>query len=243
MRALALLALIVLAGTSQAADTVAVAVASNFRNTAAQLAGRYTEVTGDAVQLSSGSTGKLYAQIVNGAPFDVFLAADAERPALLERGGHAVTGSRFTYAIGSLVLVSSRAPDCLAALRDPATGFVALANPQTAPYGAAARQYLEREGLWDDVSSRAVYGENIAQAWQFAFTGNAVVGFVARAQVLASPDKPSCSYNVPTDAHDPIEQQAVLLGAGNRAAQAFLDFLHSDVARNIIEQGGYEVPR
>ncbi len=241
MRFSVFLVLLLLSGVAQGREPVKVAVASNFKSTASHLAARFLDETGVAVQLSSGSTGKLYAQIINGAPFDVFLAADAERPRLLEQAGIAVYGSRFTYAEGSLVIFSVSVTDCIAALRDPGAGFVALANPATAPYGAAAKQYLVREGLWGEVSTRAVYGENIAQAWQFAFTGNAVVGFAARAQLHAAPREPSCSYRVPTSAHDPLEQQAVLLDGDNVAARAFLEFLRSEGARKIIEQDGYEV--
>jgi molybdate transport system substrate-binding protein len=133
--------------------------------------------------------------------------------------------------------------DCAAALRDEHAGFVAIANPVTSPYGKAARQYLDGEGLWASVSTRAVYGENITQAWQFAFTGNAVVGFAARARMHAWPRTPSCSYDVPTTTHEPLEQQAVLINAGNDAARAFLDFLRSDIAGEIIRQDGYEVSK
>lgn len=243
MRLRPLIFLLFVCGGVQAADVVTVAVASNFKSTATHLANRFLEETGNAVRLSSGSTGKLYTQIVNGAPFDVFLAADAERPALLEDGGFAVHGSRFTYATGSLVLFSSRVADCAAALRDGDAGFVAIANPVTSPYGQAARQYLEGEGLWASVSARAVYGENVTQAWQFAFTGNAVVGLAARAQMHAVPRKPTCSYEIPTTTHDPLQQQAVLLNADNDAARAFLEFLRSDSAGEIIRQDGYEVSK
>ena len=239
----AFLLLVLVAGVAHAGETVTVAVASNFKSTATQVANRFLERTGHAVQLSAGSTGKLYTQIVHGAPFAVYLAADAERPALLEETGFAVPGSRFTYAIGSLVIFSSDVEDCLAALQDPAAGYVALGNPATSPYGAAAQQYLEDAGLWDQVSARAVYGENVTQAWQFAFTGNAVIGFAARAQLHAWPREPRCAYDVPTRAHDPLEQQAVLLDAENQAARAFLEFLRSAEGRAIIEQDGYRVPR
>lgn len=218
-----------------------VAVASNFKSTATHLANRFLEESGNTVRFSSGSTGKLYTQIVNGAPFDAFLAADAERPALLEDSGLAVHGSRFTYATGSLVLFSTSARDCMAALRDPEAGFVAIANPATSPYGEAARQYLAGEGLWESVSARTVYGENITQAWQFAFTGNAVVGIAARAQLNAVAKKPACHFEIPTSAHDPLEQQGVLLHNDNDTAREFLDFLRTDIAREIIEQDGYKV--
>jgi molybdate transport system substrate-binding protein len=238
-----LIFLLFFCGGVQAADVVTVAVASNFKSTATDLANRFLEETGNPIRLSSGSTGKLYTQIANGAPFDVFLAADAERPALLEDGGFAVRGSRFTYATGSLVLFSTRVTDCAAALHDENAGFVAIANPVTSPYGKAARQYLDGEGLWASVSTRAVYGENVTQAWQFAFTGNAVVGFAARAQMHLVARKPTCSYDVPTTSHEPLEQQAVLINADNDAARAFLDFLRSDIAGEIIRQDGYEVSK
>ena len=242
MRIRLFIILLSLCGGARAADVVTVAVASNFRSTATQLAHLFFEETGNAVRLSSGSTGKLYTQIVNGAPFDVFLAADAERPALLEGSGVAVNGSRFTYATGSLVLFSTSVADCMAALRDADAGFVAIANPATSPYGAAARRYLAGAGLWDAVSARAVLGENITQAWQFAFTGNAVIGFAARAQLNDVARAPKCRLDIPTGAHDPLDQQAVLLNNDNDTARAFLEFLRSEKSREVIARDGYEVP-
>jgi molybdate transport system substrate-binding protein len=238
--------LTLLAGTVQADDpvTVTVAVASNFSRTATELAARFSGETGMAIRLSNGSTGLLYAQILNGAPFDVFLAADVERPALLEHSGHAVAGSRFTYARGGLALWSRDATDCLGMLKDVNAGRVALANPATAPYGRAAMEFLINEGHWAVVSGRAVYGENAMQALQFAATGNAVVGVIASAQ-LVDPHLPesACVWNVPTESHGSIEQQAVLLknAAGNDAAQRFIEFIRSDVALEIIERHGYGV--
>lgn len=224
-------------------EAVNVAVASNFTSTARLIANRFQDVTGESVRLSSGSTGKLYAQIIHGAPYDVFLAADVERPRLLERSGVAVTGSRFTYASGSLVVYSTSANDCLAALRDHDGGFVAIANPLTSPYGKAAQQYLESAGLWDAVSVRAAYGENISQTLQFAATGNAVVGIVARSQVQARElREPACLYEVPGDMHEALEQQALLLDASKPGAKAFLEFLRSEEARSIIAQDGYGAP-
>ncbi len=244
MRVRAFCVALLLAGHALADDTVLVAVASNFATTAGELAARFEELSGTTVLLSSGSTGKLYAQIVNGAPFDVFLAADAARPAILERSGHAVSGSRRTYAIGRLVIYSARSDDCLAVLRDPQAGHVAIANPATAPYGAAAKQYLERERLWETVAGRAVYGENIAQTLQFASTGNAAVALVARAQLGGQRvPEPRCLLDVPAESHDALEQQAVVLDADNSGASAFAAFLISDAARRIIERDGYEVPR
>jgi molybdate transport system substrate-binding protein len=238
----AFLFFVLLSAPSIAGEVLTVAVASNFRPTAARIASRFQEETGHATRLSSGSTGKLYAQIVNGAPFDVFLAADAERPALLEQAGLTVGGSRFTYAIGRLVLFSTTAKDCVAALRNPDAGYVAIANPAIAPYGKAARQYLAKSGLWDQLAPRLVLGENVAQVWQFAATGNAVVALVARAQLRAARSEPACSHEVAAGNHDPLEQQAVLLAGHKKAAGAFLDFLHSAAARGIIERDGYQVP-
>jgi molybdate transport system substrate-binding protein len=236
--------LLVLVVSSASADgPITVAVASNFSRPAAELAVRFTDETGIAVRISNGSTGKLYAQILNGAPFDAFLAADAERPALLEASGHAVAGSRFTYATGALVLWSRSVSDCLAALREAAAGHVALANPETAPYGRAAREFLEAKGYWAQVSARAVYGESIAQTLQFVATGNASLGFIARSQ-LATPQLPdaTCTWDVPESTHARIEQQAVLLSyaADNAAARRFVDFLRTAGAREVLRRYGYE---
>lgn len=242
MRARAFLIALLLTGQAVAGDSLLVAVASNFAHTATELAARFEQETGTAVRLSGGSTGKLYAQIINGAPYDVFLAADAARPAILERSGFAVPGSRRTYAIGRLVIYSIRVDDCLAALRDSQAGRIAIANPAIAPYGAAARQYLERAGLWEGVSVRAVYGENIAQALHFASTGNAVAALVARSQLRARfVPEPRCAFEIPAAMHDAVEQQVVLLDADNPAAALFVEFLGSAAARRIIEQAGYEV--
>ena len=241
-RRCALLWLLLIAMPALAAEGVTIAVASNFSTTAAELAARFTADTGITVRISSGSTGKLYAQILNGAPFDAFLAADTERPTLLEQSGHAAPHSRFTYATGALVLWSRDAPDCLAVLADRRGGRVALANPDTAPYGRAAREFLQHEGYWDDVSERAVYGENIAQTLQFAATGNATLGLVARSQ-LGTPQlpRPACTWDVPAATHASIEQQAVLLerASGNAGARQFLDFLRSPDAADILERHGY----
>jgi len=242
--AIFLVLLALLATPAPADDTLTIAVASNFSRTAAELSARFSGTTGIEVRISNGSTGRLYAQILNGAPFDVFLAADVERPALLENSGHAVAGSRFTYARGGLSLWSRDATDCLATLKDASAGRVALANPAIAPYGRAAMEFLISEGHWEVVSGRAVYGENAMQVLQFAATGNAVVGIIANAQ-LVDPNLPesACVWNIPTESHGSIEQQAVLLenAASNDAAQRFIEFMQSDVAREIVERHGYGV--
>jgi len=238
--------LLLISGPVLAGDAITVAVASNFSRAAAEISAKFSGETGITVRISNGSTGKLYAQILNGAPFDVFLAADAERPILLEQSGHAVAGSRTTYAEGTLVLWSGVENDCLAALRDEHGGRVALANPATAPYGKAAIEYLSTTGLWDLVSRRAVYGENINQALQFVATGNAAIGFIAKSQ-LAAPQLPkaACTWELPASSHSSLEQQAVLLAraADNEGARRFLAYLDSAAAREILMRHGYEVSR
>ena len=229
-------------------DVVTVAVASNFSTTADELARRFTEKTGTDVRLINGSTGKLYAQIINGAPFDIFLAADAERPRLLEASGHGVEGTRTTYAIGALVLwsrdSSARSNDCRDLLSQGDFGHLALANPVTAPYGKAARETLEAMGLWELTKGQAVFGENIAQTLQFAATGNATLGFVAMSQ-LASPGLPeaTCTWQVPQTLHSPLEQQLVLLTRAENSAVArrFAEFIGTTAAHEIIVRHGYRV--
>ena len=231
-------------------EFVTVAVASNFLVAAETLTERFTEQTGVPVRIISGSTGKLYAQIVNGAPFDVFLAADADRPRLLVRSGHAVQGSRATYAIGALVLWSRderlRGQDCREALFGGSYKRLALANPDTAPYGTAAREVLQAMGLWQSAATHAVYGENIAQTLQFVATGNATLGFVARSQSEnAGLPKATCAWHVPGTLHSDLLQQLVLLerAAGNDGAQRFVTFLRTPEADEIITRHGYGVPR
>lgn len=242
MRAGAAFLFLFLLGPAQAQETVRVAVASSFMDTAAVLGTAFQRDTGIEVRLSAGSTGKLYAQIINGAPFDVFLAADIERPALLEQSGRAVAGSGRVYARGRLVIWSASARDCLGVLREDAAGKVAIANPVTAPYGRAASEFLQDIGAWERVSQRMVYGQNATQALQFAATGNTAVAIVARSQVNSPALPPAaCRYEVPEARHSPIAQQAVLTNAESEAGQRFLDFLLSEAARRIIERSGYEV--
>ena len=230
-------------------DGVTVAVASNFAATAAVLSRAFTESTGVPVRISAGSTGKLYAQIINGAPFDVFLAADTERPRLLEQSGLIARGSRRIYATGGLVLWSRDArlegKDCRDVLERGEYDKLALANPLTAPYGSAARETLKMTGLWEDAAKHAVYGESIAQTLQFVATGNATLGFIAQAQ-LVDTDLPTatCAWKVPASMHTALHQQAVLLqrASGNRGARQFFDFLSEEPARQIIGDHGYGVP-
>ncbi len=208
----------------------------------------FSAATGVPVRLIPGSTGKLYAQIVNGAPFDVFLAADSERPRLLEHSGLSAPGHRITYATGSLVLWSRdkryQGESCRPALESGDYDRLALANPDTAPYGAAAREFLLAAGLWASVSQRAVFGENISQTLQFVASGNATLGLIARSQTT-HPGLPAatCTWPVPEAVHAPLRQQAVLLerASGNDAARRFFEFLATAEAQGIIWRHGYTV--
>jgi molybdate transport system substrate-binding protein len=229
-----------LAGAAQA-ETVHVAVAANFTAVAEQLAPLFTTETGHDVTYSFGATGLLYTQISQGAPFEILLAADDERPALAVAEGFGVTGSVFTYAIGALALYSTAldVSDGQAVLSGGAFDKLAIADPQTAPYGRAAVETLEALGLAQAITPKLVTGENITQALQFVETGNAELGFVAASQVIGK----TGVWIVPPDLHAPIRQDAVLLKAGeaNPAAIAFLDFLRSETAIAVIESAGYRV--
>ncbi|MDC9824967.1 molybdate ABC transporter substrate-binding protein [Devosia sp. ZB163] len=225
-----------------AAD-VSAAVAANFTKPAEELGAAFTARTGDTVRFSFGATGQLYTQISQGAPFEVFLAADNKRPARAVTEGHAVEGTVFTYAVGKVVLYSPTVDvtDGAAVLAANAFHHLSVADPKTAPYGAAGMEVLEKLGLTDAVSSKIVTGENISQALQFVDSGNAELGFVALSQVS---DKPATQvWRVPAEDYSPILQDAVLTKAGEAdpAAKAFLEFLRSDEAKAIIEKYGYEV--
>ena len=232
------------------AESLTIAVASNFRVPAEQIVAKFEQQTGYEVRISSASTGKLYAQIISGAPFDLLLAADSDRPLLLEKAGIGISGTRRTYAIGGLVLWSrdpaNAGADCRRLLDDLDAARLAIANPKTAPYGIAAQQFLTNAGLWERVLPRLVYGENIAQALHFVATGNASFGLVAAAQLQDSRlPEGTCAWPVPAELHSPIEQQAVQIDRpDNRlAAGAFLDFLQGAAAREIIAGYGYGVGR
>jgi molybdate transport system substrate-binding protein len=233
-----------MSGASHTSDAV-VAVAANFGAAARALTGAFQDETGNQITVTLGSSGTLYAQIVNGAPFDAFLSADTLRPALLERRGHAVAGTRFTYAVGRLALWSrdsALARRGSLALDSETYRHLAIAMPATAPYGAASEQVLRRLGLWDRVAGRLVRGESIAQTYQFVATGNAELGFVALSQVI---ERPAESYwLVPDSLHDPIAQQAVLLERGRHNAMAlgFLEFVGSDRGAAILARFGYQRP-
>ncbi|RZU38371.1 molybdate transport system substrate-binding protein [Fluviicoccus keumensis] len=229
--------------TARAAE-VQVAVAANFAGPMQKIAAAFQADTGHTAVLSSGATGKFYAQISNGAPFAVFLSADDSTPARLEQEGQAVKGSRFTYAIGKLVLWSPQAgmvDERGEVLKLGRFAHLALANPKTAPYGLAAQQTLTALKLWEPLSPKLVTGENIAQAFQFVSTGNAELGFVALSQVWQDGKISGSSWLVPPSLYEPLRQDAVLLNPGkdNAAARALLDYLKGDKAKAIIRASGY----
>ncbi|MCL2523695.1 MAG: molybdate ABC transporter substrate-binding protein [Betaproteobacteria bacterium] len=245
MQRLSVFLLSLFAALAAHAGEVQVAVAANFTAPAQEIAAGFQGQTGHKAVLAFGATGKFYAQIVNGAPFEILLAADDAVPAKLENEGQAVAGSRFTYAIGTLVLWSSKA-DVVDAqgevLKSGNFKHLAVANPKTAPYGAAAIETLTRLKLLDAVQPKFVQGENIAQTYQFVSTANAELGFVALSQVFKDGKLTSGSgWIVPADLHAPIRQDAVLLikGKDNAAASTFMDYLKSPPAQAIITAFGY----
>lgn len=227
------------------AETLRLAVASNFKNTMRVLLKTYKETTGQTVVASYAATGKHYAQIKHGAPFDIFFAADSERPQRLEQSGEAIKGSRFIYAIGKLVLWSpdSNLIDSQGkVLHQDSFRKLAIANPKHAPYGRAAQQVLQHYGLLPRVESALVYGENVNQALHFVHSGNAQLGFVAFAQIKNNPKKMNGSiWHIPNEAYQSIHQEAVLLQK-SPAATAFLNFVKSEAALKMIQSHGYGVP-
>lgn len=227
-----------------AAATVRVAVAANFQPALDELAPLFTAAAGHEIVASAGSSGKLAAQVEQGAPFDVLLSADAERPRQLVERGLAVRGSRFTYARGRLVLWSSQPGLSLGpeTLREGDFRHLAVANHETAPYGAAALEVLHRLDVYRRVSRRLVRGESVGQAFAFVASGAAELGLVALSQVAAR--RGGSSWIVPARMHSPIEQQAVLLEAAAEpeAARALLRWLAGPQARAVMERHGYEPP-
>jgi molybdate transport system substrate-binding protein len=223
------------------AGTVHVAVAANFTAAAKEIGTLFAKASGHQAVFSFGSTGQLYTQITQQAPFEVFLAADQERPKKAEEGGLAVAGSRFTYATGKIVLFSR--DDNLvkdgATLKEGKFAKIAIANPTAAPYGAAAVETMQALKVYDALKPKIVQGNNIAQTYQFVSTGNAELGFVALSQAVGK-DGGSC-WIVPADLYTVIAQDAVLLkrGADNAAARAFVAFLKGAQARAVKEKYGY----
>jgi len=237
------------AGPASAAPPVTVAVASNFASTAKALAKKFTANSDLEVNVTTGSSGKFYAQIENGAPFDIFLSADAERAELLEQKGFTVPDTRFTYALGKLVLFSADAKlkdqDCKAALAAENFRHLAIANPKVAPYGVASVAVLAGMGITREaLGERLVQGENISQTLQFVATGSAELGFVALSQMKGKgAPAATCRWDVPSEFHAPIAQQGVLLkrAANNLTAKNFMKFLHSEAARALIREDGYDL--
>ena len=220
-----------------------IAVAGNFTKTAKDLAASFEESTGHTVVISYGSTGKLYAQILHDAPFEVFLAADSKHPAMLSEKGKAVPDSIFTYGKGKVALFSmdKSLPDQEEMIKQlmPAVDKLALANPKTAPYGEATIEILKSLGLYADLENKLVLGDNLIQTYQFVYTGNATVGFVSLSQVIN--EETGSFWVVPEQHYTPINQDAVLLekGVNNQVALDFLAFLRSDDAKKIIHHYGY----
>jgi molybdate transport system substrate-binding protein len=229
------------------AAEVQVAVAANFTAPMRAIAAAFEQDTGHKARLAFGSSGKFYAQIRNGAPFQVFLSADDEKPARLEQAGMAVAGTRFTYAIGQLALWSAKAgfvDNKGEVLKQGGYAHLAIANPKLAPYGAAAIEVLKNLGLLETVQPRLVQGENIAQTYQFVASGNAELGFVALSQVTRDGKLTQGSaWIVPAHLHAPIRQDAVILanGKGNAAASALMAYLKSDKAKAVIRAYGYGI--
>ncbi|UCV05059.1 molybdate ABC transporter substrate-binding protein [Dechloromonas denitrificans] len=245
MQRLGILILSLLASAGALADEVQVAVAANFTGPMQVISALFERDTGHKATLSFGATGKFYAQIKNGAPFEILLAADDETPARLIKEGNAVDGSAFTYAIGTLVLWSAT-PQLIDGkgeiLKKGGFKHLAIANPKTAPYGAAAVQAMGKLGVLDNLKPLFVQGENISQTHQFVSTGAAELGFVAYSQVINN-DKIAAGsgWIVPANLYDPIRQDAVILAKGKdkAAAIALMSYLKSEAARKVIKSFGY----
>ena len=239
------LAVLMIAAPTQAAE-VMVAVAANFTAPMKMLAKSFEQDTGHKLVLSFGSTGSFYAQIKNGAPFDVLLAADSDTPLRLQKDGLGVAGSRFTYATGRLVLWSPKAgvvDDQGSVLRSGKFQRLAIANPKLAPYGAAAMQVLAKLGLEAVLQPKLVQGENIAQAYQFTASENAQLGFVALSQVFMQGNlSQGSAWVVPAHLHAPLQQDAIVLrrGQDNPGAQALMAYLQSEKARRTLQSFGYD---
>jgi molybdate transport system substrate-binding protein len=240
--------LLALLALPAAADEVRVAVAANFTAPMEKIAAEFARDTGHRAVIAYGATGKFYAQIRNGAPFEVFLSADDETPQRLEQEGFTVSGQRFPYAIGRLVLWSPK-PGYVdqqgEVLKKSGFQHLALANPKLAPYGRAAQEVLEKRGLWQPLQPKLVFGENITQTYQFVSSGNAELGFVAYSQIVKDGKlSAGTAWVVPQDLYAPIRQDAVLLAAGRSkpAAEQLLRYLKSAKAAAIIRSFGYDLP-
>jgi molybdate transport system substrate-binding protein len=228
------------------AEQALVAVAANFVPPFREIALEFEKSTGHQLQVAGGSSGNFYSQIKNGAPFDVFFSADMERPKLLEDEGFGVKGTRLTYAVGRLVLWSPNA-DLVKGeetLRFKQYKRLAIANPKTAPYGLAAMQAMQKLEIWESLQPQIVMGENLGQTMGFIESGNAQLGFVALSQVMDPKIKGKGSHwNVPTNLHEPIKQDVILLtkGKDNPAAKALMEFMSGHQAKAVIERYGYKL--
>lgn len=236
-----------LAVTGVQADEVQVAVAANFTAPIQAIASDFEKDTGHKLIAAYGATGQFYTQIKNGAPFEVFLAADDSTPEKLEKEGDIVPGSRFTYAIGTLALWSAKdgyVDDAGKVLEKNQFKHLSIANPKAAPYGLAATQVLAKLGLTDKVKDKIVEGQNITQAYQFVSTGNAELGFVALSQIFKDGKvSHGSAWIIPESMHDPIKQDAVILkkGENNPAAKALTEYLKGPKAEAIIKSYGYQL--
>lgn len=249
MRKSSILAILLAAyATTLRAEEAVLAVAANFSAPMQQIATLFQKDTGHTIKLSFGATGAIYAQIKNGAPFDVFLSADQSTAQKLALEGMAVPNSRFTYATGQLTLWSKQ-KDLVDGngqiLKSNSIQRIAVANPKLAPYGAAALETITRLGLLNELQPKLVQGDNISQTYQFVFTQNAPIGFVALSQIYANDAITSGSaWIVPSHLYKPIAQDVILLrkGSDNAAAKALMLYLKGDKARQIIKSYGYLVP-
>ena len=227
------------------ADKLRIATASNFSPTLKAIAQQFEIDSGHKISIISSSTGKLYAQIINGAPFDAFFSADTKRAELLDLKGIGIAGSRFTYAIGKIILWSPKTNYIDSEgkiLSTDSFHHLAIANPKLAPYGKAAQEVLQHYNLWKPLSSRMVRGENIGQTFQFVKSANAELGFIALSQVQQADTKISGSFwKVPQSLYSPIKQQAILLN-DNSVSRQFLSYVKSQRALNIIQNSGYAIP-
>ena len=234
-----------LSGGLNAAE-IRVAVASNFRITLQQLAPHFKEITGHDLIISSASSGKLYAQIMYGAPYDVFLSADEKYADMLVANNIASADSAYIYALGKLVFVSNieNENECKQVMKSPYLRRLAIANPKISPYGLAAKQVLNNLDLWQGLKSHVVMGENIAQTFQFVATGNADAGFVAQSmlELTMFDDTYACLWRIPTDLYSPIKQKMVVLNKAknNKVVEEFVRYIKSNDARNVIVATGYD---
>ena len=245
LRRVALNAVLLLALPAACAEEVVAAVAANFAAAMARIEPAFEQASGHQLTVVLGSSGKFLQQIQQGAPFDVFLSADAERPELLARSNLGVPASRFTYAIGRLALWSPQADafsDGETYLKAGAFRHLAIANPAVAPYGVAAQRTLEQLGLWAGLQEKIVRAEDIGQVYAMAGSGAAEAAFVAYSSVLAG-SKPGSQWLVPQNLHPPLNQDAILItrAQNNPAARALLDYLKTPAARDVIESLGYDL--